>query len=85
MDRRIKIAVLVSGGGTNLQALIDAGQRGKLHSGSIELVISNREGAYAIGRAEKAGIKTLTIVRKKATSITQRTISWESLILRSFL
>ncbi|MCR5323994.1 MAG: phosphoribosylglycinamide formyltransferase [Lachnospiraceae bacterium] len=66
-DKKIKIAVLVSGGGTNLQALIDAQKRGELHSGGIELVISNKEGAYALERAEKAGIKTLTIVRKKKT------------------
>ncbi len=66
-DKKIKIAVLVSGGGTNLQALIDAQARGELHSGGIELVISNKEGAYALERAEKAGIKTLTIVRKKKT------------------
>ena len=50
-DIKIKIAVLVSGGGTNLQALIDAQTRGDLHSGGIELVISNKEGAYALERA----------------------------------
>ena len=64
-DRYVKIAVLVSGGGTNLQALIDAQKRGELHSGRIELVISNKEGAYALERAAKAGIETLTIVKKK--------------------
>ena len=64
-DRYVKIAVLVSGGGTNLQALIDAQARGELHSGRIELVISNKEGAYALERAAKAGIETLTIVKKK--------------------
>ncbi len=67
-DRYVKIAVLVSGGGTNLQALIDAQALGELHSGRIELVISNKEGAYALERAKKAGIETLTIVKKKPQS-----------------
>ena len=61
--RKIKIAVLVSGGGTNLQALIDAQQSGIIEHGSIELVISNKEDAYALTRAQKAGIRTLTILR----------------------
>ena len=64
-DRYVKIAVLVSGGGTNLQALIDAQTRGELRSGRIELVISNKEGAYALERAKKAGIETLTVITKK--------------------
>ena len=60
---KAKIAVLVSGGGTNLQALIDA--QGKvITSGEITLVISNKEGAYALTRAENAGIKTAVV--KKA-------------------
>ena len=53
---KTRIAVLVSGGGTNLQALIDAQEAGTLSSGRIVLVISNKEGAYALERAEKAGI-----------------------------
>lgn len=72
-DRYIKIAVLVSGGGTNLQALIDAQGRGELHSGKIELVISNKEGAYALERAKKAGIEAVTIVKKKADELTNKT------------
>lgn len=60
----VRIAVLVSGGGTNLQALIDAENSGKLKSGRIVLVLSNRPDAYALERAEKAGIKT-AVVRKK--------------------
>ena len=51
-----RIAVLVSGGGTNLQALIDAQQAGTLHSGTIALVVSNAAGAYALERAKKAGL-----------------------------
>ena len=64
-DRKVKIAVLVSGGGTNLQALIDSQNKGELHSGRIELVISNKEGAYALERAHKAGIEAITILKKK--------------------
>ena len=60
---KTKIAVLVSGGGTNLQALIDA--LGKvLNSGEITLVVSNARGAYALERAAKAGIATETIIKK---------------------
>ena len=59
-----KIAVLVSGGGTNLQALIDAEKDGIIKSGKIELVISNKSDAYALERAKRAGIKTLVIEKK---------------------
>ena len=61
---KAKIAVLVSGGGTNLQALIDAQGRGELPSGSIRLVVSNVKGAYALERAAKAGIPALTLTKK---------------------
>lgn len=67
MDRKIKIAVLVSGGGTNLQALIDAEADGKLPSGSIALVISSNAEAYALKRAEIRGIKTAVAVKKNCT------------------
>ncbi|MBQ6600779.1 MAG: phosphoribosylglycinamide formyltransferase [Clostridia bacterium] len=60
-----KIAVLVSGGGTNLQALIDAEKSGIIKNGRISLVISNVAGAYALERAEKAGIKTETVIKKE--------------------
>lgn len=60
-----KIAVLVSGGGTNLQALIDAEKSGIIKNGSISLVISNVKGAYALERAEKVGIKTETVIKKE--------------------
>ncbi len=62
--RRVPIAVLVSGGGTNLQALLDAEGSGTLHSGTVTLVISDRLGAYALERAAKAGVETLTLDRK---------------------
>ena len=60
-----KIAVLVSGGGTNLQALIDAQESGILHSGKITLVVSNAAGAYALERARKAGIPGVTLLKKQ--------------------
>ena len=62
-ERKVKIAVLVSGGGTNLQALIDAEKSGKLKSGTISLVISNNESAYALTRAACAGIPTRVITK----------------------
>ena len=61
---KTKIAVLVSGGGTNLQALIDAERDGIIHSGEIALVVSNVEGAYALTRAEQANIKSCVILKK---------------------
>ena len=59
------IAVLVSGGGTNLQALIDAQNSGVIKSGRIVAVVSNKPGVYALERAEKAGIETAVISRKE--------------------
>ncbi len=58
------IAVLVSGGGTNLQALIDAEGRGELGEGRIVTVIASKEGVYALERAEKAGIEAFALPRK---------------------
>lgn len=59
-----KIGVLVSGGGTNLQALIDAQESGVIKSGKIVTVVSNKSGAYALERAENAGIDAKVILRK---------------------
>lgn len=58
------IAVLVSGGGTNLQALIDAEKSGIIKNGKITCVISSKEGAYALTRAEENGINAITLPRK---------------------
>ncbi len=66
---QIKIAVLVSGGGTNLQALIDAEHRGELGSGKITLVLASRADAFALERAGANGIPTQVLVRKDFTSI----------------
>ena len=62
---KAKIAVLVSGGGTNLQALIDAQAAGIIQSGEIALVISNNPGAFALERASKAGISTEVVSKKQ--------------------
>ena len=61
---KTKIAVFVSGGGTNLQALIDAENSGIIKNGEIELVISSNKEAYALKRAENAGIKGIAIEKK---------------------
>lgn len=64
---KTKIAVLVSGGGTNLQALIDA-QGSVLNSGEIVLVVANNANAYALERAKKAGIPTAVVLKKECGS-----------------
>lgn len=66
--RKARIAVLVSGGGTNLQALIDAQQSGIIQSGEICLVISNNSGAFALERANKAGIKSAVVLKNECGS-----------------
>ena len=65
---RVRVAVLVSGGGTNLQALIDASHRGELPSGELALVIANRADAYALERARRAGIATEVVLRRELGS-----------------
>ena len=64
-----KIGVLVSGGGTNLQALIDAEKRGELGNGKITLVIASKPGVYALERAKNNGIASLVLARKEYASI----------------
>ena len=70
-----RIAVLVSGGGTNLQALIDAQQRGELGGGEIAAVISSKKGAFALERAAKAGIPGYVLSRKKFESNQAMTVA----------
>ena len=72
--RHKRIAVLVSGGGTNLQALIDAQQRGEL-GGEIAAVISSKAGAYALERAAKAGIPGYVLPRKEFASNQAMTVA----------
>ena len=64
MSKKARIAVLVSGGGTNLQAILDAAGRGELSDGEVTLVISDRAGAYALERAAMAGIPSVEINKK---------------------
>ena len=61
----LKIAVMISGGGTDLQSIIDACQAGKIN-GQIELVVSNRQKAYGLERAQKAGIETAVVKKNDA-------------------
>lgn len=68
MGKKIKLAVFVSGGGTNLQALIDAQNRGEIKNGKITFVIASNDGAYALERAKKAGIPTAVVSRKSYSS-----------------
>ncbi len=63
-----RVAVLVSGGGTNLQAIIDAQKSGLIKSGHIALVVSNVSGAYALTRAREAHIRSVTLTRKECGS-----------------
>lgn len=71
MERKVNIAVLVSGGGTNLQALIDAEKSGIIVSGEIKAVISSKAGAYALERAKAAGIPAFAVPRKECADITE--------------
>lgn len=73
--RKPKIAVLVSGGGTNLQALIDAQKQDALGGGEIAAVISSKEGAYALERAKNAGIPGYVIPRKNFDSNRAMTVA----------
>jgi len=75
-----RIAVLVSGGGTNLQALIDAQSRGELGGGEIVAVISSKPGAYALERAKNAGIEGFVLNRKEFSSSRDMTVALVALL-----
>ncbi len=75
---KTKIAVLISGGGTNLQAIIDFAKSGDLKSGELALVVSDKAGAYGLTRAEKASIPTLVIAADKSLEITARKAKFEA-------
>lgn len=75
------IVVLVSGGGTNLQALIDAGERGELGNGKITCVISSKADAYALTRAQDNGIKTRTLIRKEYSDIASYSCAMRDILL----
>ncbi len=85
---RTRICVLVSGGGTNLQALIDAEKRGELPDGVLSLVVSNRKSAYALERARAAGIPSRWIGKQEFEENLQQLLQDEKidmLILAGFL
>ncbi len=85
---KTKIAVLVSGGGTNLQALLDAQAAGNIPHGEIALVVSNREGAYALERAQKAGVPAVALPGKDfepRLAAVLRSAGIEMIILAGFL
>ncbi len=65
---KIRVAVLVSGGGTNLQAIIDASAAGNMPHAELALVVSNKAGAFALERAAKAGIQSVTLLKKELGS-----------------
>ena len=75
------IVVLVSGGGTNLQALIDAEAKGELGNGKITCVISSKADAFALERAANAGIKTRTLVRKDYSDIASYSKAMRDILL----
>ena len=75
------ICVLVSGGGTNLQALIDAEKRGKLGAGKITCVISSKADAYALERAKQNNIKTRTLIRKDFSDVAAYSIAMRDALL----
>lgn len=74
------IAVLVSGGGTNLQAIIDAIENNKITNGTIKLVVSSSKDAYALERAKKAGIDTAILERKNFKNNKEYTIALKELL-----
>ncbi|MBE6716295.1 MAG: phosphoribosylglycinamide formyltransferase [Ruminococcaceae bacterium] len=76
-----RIVVLVSGGGTNLQALIDAEKCGKLGNGKITCVIASKADAYALTRAQENGIKTRTLIRKDYEDISSYSCAMRDLLL----
>ena len=85
---KTKIAVLVSGGGTNLQALLDAQAAGKLPHGEIALVVSNKEEAYALTRAERFGVEHLVIAGKDFEARLQQALEnrgIEMIVLAGFM
>lgn len=82
---KTKIAVLVSGGGTNLQALIDAQKNGIITKGEIELVASNNPGAYALKRAEDNGIKAVLMTDEASLLKIFREEGVELIVLAGFL
>lgn len=84
---RVRIAVLVSGGGTNLQALLDAQKRGAIPHGEISLVVSNNPNAYALERAKKANIPTALVTKARLDAQLQQLLEGkiDLIVLAGFL
>lgn len=76
----LNIAVLVSGGGTNLQALIDAEKAGQIKNGRISLVVASRPGVYALERAANAGIEGVVLARKEYADVDAYSTALENLL-----
>ena len=76
----LNIAVLVSGGGTNLQALIDAEKAGKIENGRISVVVASKPGVYALERARNAGIEGVVLARKDFDSVDDYSAALEKLL-----
>lgn len=85
LGRKTKIAVMVSGGGTNLQALIDAEKSGIIKSGEICLVVSSTAGAYALTRAENSGIRSMVMENEEQLLEALKTEGIELIVLAGFL
>lgn len=81
----LKLGVLVSGGGTNLQAIIDAVENGEISNTVIEVVVSNKENAYALERAAKSGIKTDIVSAKSELLKTLEKYDLDLIVLAGFL
>ena len=81
MNNTKNIVVLVSGGGTNLQALIDAQSRGELGNGKITCVVSSKADAYALVRAKESGIKSRTLIRKDYDDIASYSRAMRDILL----
>ena len=76
----LNIAVLVSGGGTNLQALIDAEKAGKIENGRISVVVASKPGVYALERAKNAGIEGIVLARKDFADVDAYSDALEKLL-----
>ena len=76
----LNIAVLVSGGGTNLQALLDAEKAGKIENGRISVVVASKPGVYALERAKNAGIEGVVLARKDFESVDDYSAALEKLL-----
>lgn len=85
LGRKTKIAVMVSGGGTNLQALIDAEKSGIIKSGEICLVVSSTAGAYALTRADNSGIRSMVMESEKQLLAELKAEDIELIVLAGFL